>query len=182
MPASLAVLSANLRVLEQGLELLGRLSPALYAGSSPGSTAAGKPVGPHFRHILEHYSCFLSGLPSGRIDYDSRAREAQLERDPEAARERIRELIGGLTLVASQDLEAGAEIRLESGQGEETDQWSRSTLRRELQFLLSHTVHHFALIGLLLGQLGVDAGPDFGVAPSTLKHWRSQPSCAPQPG
>ena len=66
--------------------------------------------------------------------------------------------------------------------GGEEQQWSRSTLRRELQFLLSHTIHHFALIGLLLSFHGVEPGEEFGVAPSTLKHWRSQAECAPQPG
>lgn len=173
------VLSTNLHLLEQGFELIGRVPRAAYA--EVGADGA-KPVGPHFRHVLEHYSRFLAGVESGRVDYDARAREQAIEVDPEAARQRIRELIGGLTTLDGRDLERAAEVRLECGIGDESQQWSRSTLRRELQFLLSHTVHHYALIGLLLAQRGVDPGPDFGVAPSTLKHWRSQAQCAPQPG
>ena len=92
------------------------------------------------------------------------------------------ELLGGLTPVSAFALDAPVEIRLESGLGDEAEQWSRSTVRRELQFLLSHTIHHFALIGLLLHQQGIDPGPDFGVAPSTLRHWREQAPCAPRPG
>jgi hypothetical protein len=42
---------------------------------------------------------------------------------------------------------------------------------RELQYLLSHTIHHYAIIGSILRAQGVEPGPDFGVAPSTLRHW-----------
>jgi hypothetical protein len=42
-----------------------------------------------------------------------------------------------------------------------------------LQFLLSHTVHHFALMALILRAQGADPGDDFGVAPSTLEHRRA---------
>jgi hypothetical protein len=41
---------------------------------------------------------------------------------------------------------------------------------RELQFLQSHTVHHYAVIHLMLLQQGIRPDPEFGVAPSTLRH------------
>jgi hypothetical protein len=172
------VVWANLRLLEQGLELIGRLPQEVYSGSD----GVPKPVGPHFRHVLEHYSCFLAGFAGRRIDYDGRARERAIETEPAAALDRIRELLGGLSLVGPEDYSDQTEVRLECGDGEEREQWSRSTIHRELQFLLSHTVHHYALIGLLLAQRGIEPDADFGVAPSTLKHWQSQASCAPHPG
>ncbi|MEK6687797.1 MAG: hypothetical protein AABZ01_04975, partial [Gemmatimonadota bacterium] len=43
----------------------------------------------------------------------------------------------------------------------------QSSLGRELLFLLSHTVHHFAVIRLLLQRQGTDSDPRLGVAPST---------------
>ena len=178
MSRDAAVVTANLALLEQAFDLLGRIPDAAYGGPDDGA----KPVGPHFRHVLEHYSCFLDGRPAGRIDYDARRREAALESDREAARQRVRELIGGLTLLADEPLDSPAEARLECGLGEESEQWSPSSVRRELHFLLSHTVHHYALIGLLLDRHGIDPGPEFGVAPSTLKYWRSQNPCAPRPG
>ena len=169
---------ANLRLLERAGELLARVPLVAHAGGD----GILRPTGPHFRHVLEHYSCFLAGLGALRVDYDSRPREAALEVDPAAARQRVLELIGALGAIDPAGLEAPLEVRLECGDGEESDQWSRTTVRRELQFLLSHTVHHFALIGLLLDQQGIDPGPDFGVAPSTLRHWREQAACAPHPG
>jgi hypothetical protein len=42
---------------------------------------------------------------------------------------------------------------------------------RELQFLLSHTVHHYALMALILRLQGFNPAAEFGVAPSTLQHW-----------
>ncbi len=172
------IVVANLRLLEQGYELLGRIPDSAFAGES----AAGKPVGPHFRHVLEHYSCFLAGLPERRIDYDGRAREAAIETERNAARQRVQELIGGLTALVGDDLESGTEVRLEFGAGEEAEQWCRSTVRRELHSLMTHTIHHYALIGLLLAQRGVDPGAELGVAPSTLSYWRSQAPCVPLPG
>jgi len=173
-----SVVSANLALLEQGKDLLDSLPDAIFAAGGAGA----QPVGPHFRHVLEHYSCFLAGLPGRRIDYDARPREQALETDRRVARERIRGLAGALLGLERGLLDAHAEVRLECGVGGEEAQWSRSTLRRELHFLLSHTIHHYALIGLLLARHGVDPGPGFGVAPSTLKHWSAHSACAPHPG
>ena len=46
-----------------------------------------------------------------------------------------------------------------------------STLGRELEFAVSHTIHHYALVRERLR--GVDFDPRFGVAPSTLEYWRT---------
>jgi len=54
-------------------------------------------------------------------------------------------------------------------------EWRRPTTLRELQFLFSHTIHHYALIANLLVMQGVEIGRDhsgFGVAPSTLEYWK----------
>lgn len=178
MPSPPPLVLANLGLLEQATGLLLRVSDPAYGAG----TAEAKPVGPHFRHVLEHYSCFLAGWAAGRIDYDARAREGALETERGTALGRIRELARGLEALDASRLEDPVEIRLECGVGDEGQQWSRSTVRRELQFLLSHTIHHYALIGLLLARLGIDPGESFGVAPSTLKHWERSAACAPQPG
>jgi len=163
------VLAANLYCLDQAIDLLGRLPPSAF---SSGETRHAKTVGPHLRHVLDHYSSFLAGLPEFRLDYDARERDPRLESELGYATARLREIVGALTLVDLELLEMPVEIRLEAG-GPEEEQWSRSTVRRELQFLLSHTVHHFALIAVLLERHGVEVPDDFGVAPSTLKHWQS---------
>ncbi|MFN7940294.1 MAG: hypothetical protein U0X73_01740 [Thermoanaerobaculia bacterium] len=179
MAAKHDVIHENIRLLEEGRELLGRIPGEAYSLVLVRERARG--IGPHLRHILEHYSCFLAGLDEGRVDYESRPREAALEVEVQAAVARIRELVEGLGRVDEAGFGRSLEVRLDCGD-EASDQWSRSTVKRELQFLLSHTVHHYALIGQLLLAQGIDAGPEFGVAPSTLRHWQQAATCAPLPG
>jgi len=173
-----SILRANLALLEQADALIDRVTDAVYGGGE----GQAKPVGPHFRHVLEHYGRFLAGIADGRIDYDARERESAVETDRGAARRRIRDLVNGLLDLDRRAIDAPATARLECGLGDEDEQWSGTTVRRELHFLLSHTIHHYALIGLLLERHGVDPGEGFGVAPSTLKYWQSRTACAPQAG
>ncbi|MEZ5314210.1 MAG: DinB family protein [Thermoanaerobaculia bacterium] len=171
------VLAANLHCLDQAIVLLERMPESAFARVD---TRHARTAGPHLRHVLDHYSSFLSGLPEFRIDYDARERDPRLETSIAFAVDRLREISGGLVLLDQELLEMPIEVRLESG-GPEEEQWSRSTVRRELQFLLSHTVHHFALIALVLERHGVEVPEDFGVAPSTLKHWQSHQSVSSPP-
>jgi uncharacterized damage-inducible protein DinB len=57
----------------------------------------------------------------------------------------------------------------------EPDTWTRSTVARELQFLLSHTVHHYALVAIRLRLAGREPAAGFGVSPSTLRFRGNQP-------
>ncbi len=159
-------IEGNRQLLHQGLVLLARLDQGEY-GDPRGSWA---PVGAQYRHILEHYFSFLDGLPEGRVDYDARARDLLLERDREAAAEATRAILARLDA-----LDPGADlpvlVQMDTGGSEESPDWRSSSRGRELQFLCSHTVHHFALIKLLLDG-AVDLGAEFGVAPSTLAHQR----------
>ena len=45
-----------------------------------------------------------------------------------------------------------------------------TTLGREVAFVLSHTLHHQALIAAHLRATGHDVPDNFGVAPATLQH------------
>jgi len=178
MAALSPLIAANLHCLEQAIELLGRLPEKAFART--GERHA-RTVGPHLRHVLDHYSAFIVGLPGFRVNYDARLREPRLESDLEFAAARLRELVGELALFDEDLMELPLQVRLEDGGGE-AEQWSHSTVRRELQFLLSHTVHHFALIAALLERFEIGVPEDFGIAPSTLKYWQAQAQCAPLPG
>jgi uncharacterized damage-inducible protein DinB len=126
-------------------------------------------VGAHVRHILEHYQSLLDGARGGRVDYDARPRQPLLEEDRGAAADfarRLRGRLAGLT-----DLDRALDVA-DRPLPQAPVRVSPSSLGRELQFVLSHTVHHQALIRMRLQVLrGADACPDgFGVAPSTLHH------------
>lgn len=164
------LVQANLACLAQARELVRRLGDEAYRACAPGGRGG---VGAHLRHVLDHYDCFLEGVAAGRIDYDRRERDLEVERSRERALERLALAEAGLA--AMRTLEANHElgVKLDSGESGERCE-SRSSLARELQFLVSHTVHHFALVAFVLRLQGLDPGPEFGVAPSTLKHEASQ--------
>ena len=42
-----------------------------------------------------------------------------------------------------------------------------TSVGRELAFVMSHTIHHLAVIALLLRDLGIEVPPRFGYAPTT---------------
>ncbi len=85
------------------------------------------------------------------------------------------EIIRGLRRIGPDRIESPVEVRSDLAPGEEpSSAWNRSSVGRELRFLASHTVHHYALIAALLRQRGVDPGESFGVAPATAAHWREQ--------
>ena len=58
----------------------------------------------------------------------------------------------------------------EHGPAGDPDQYTQSTVERELQFLRFHTVHHFAIIAMILKIQGIETPKDFGFAPSTLAY------------
>ena len=160
----------NIAILRQGIELTSCLGP-LYSRSTPRCLQGG--IGTHFRHCIDFYNSFLSSVGSGRINYDLRARNELVESDPELAALELQAIIAGLRRFSFADGHAELLVVLEgSTRTHDCPCWTRSSIARELQSLLSHTVHHYALIAIALRLQGIEPSTEFGVAPSTLEHWR----------
>ena len=170
------LIAANCSCLQQGATIVGALPEGLYADFH--SAAPEGSIGAHLRHCIDHYDCFLQGLGEGKIDYAKRERRIDIEQDPDTAIERLREQATELlSLQGEWDQDRAIEVRTVSFDAEDHG-WLPSTLGRELQFLLSHTIHHFALIAMLLRLAGITPPREFGVAPSTLQFRDSQSACA----
>lgn len=165
------------RLLQQGITLLDGLSDDLYSRPEPSVASSG--IGSHFRHLIDYYDRFLAGLAEGRLDYDQRARDEALETQTGRAQARLRDVCSALGQLVEDELPQSLTVKMDSHESDRDAPRSRSSVERELQFLMSHTVHHFALIAVILrlNDLGVDEG--FGVAPSTLRYWKESRSCAP---
>jgi hypothetical protein len=157
----------NIETLKQGIELIARLDDRLYAQPNRDLSLSG--VGAHFRHCMDFYHSFLAGVESGRINYDLRERDERLEQNRLFAIAKLDSLIADLRRAPVVEADRLVDALLE---GSSDSDWSISSLKRELQFLLSHTIHHYAVIALALRSQGFDPGAEFGVAPSTLRHWR----------
>lgn len=167
------IVKDNITCLKQGEELIALMSADQY--SKKVSLCFNSSAGEHFRHIIDHYDSLIDGTGDVqgdvlRIDYDSRRRDREVELDPEAGIARLERICSFLEKL---DIEAdiGLDIKMDTG-SDIKDQWAPSTLLRELQFLLSHTVHHYALIATINAINGIAMPEEFGIAPSTLAHRR----------
>lgn len=159
------LLLANCELLRQGIQLLSRHDDRTFVTTDPASYGSG--IGAHFRHVLDHYRSFLEGVGAGFIDYDNRERDTIEERELSAALASMTELARRME-EAEVDVESLVRVKVcASTEGE--DLHSVSSLGRELQFLVSHTVHHYALIAIASRLQGIFPEDGFGVAPSTLK-------------
>lgn len=173
------VAALNCEVLRQGLGVIERLSDAQFAVAPEGLAHSG--AGAHFRHIFDYYRCFLRDLPEGRVDYDRRDRDPLFETDRRHAMARLADLVGELAAIAdgrtTVDPLRAIDARMDAvGDAGEGGHWNRTTVQRELRFLVSHTIHHYALIAVLLKVHGFDCGAGFGVAPSTVEYWKQSGS------
>jgi hypothetical protein len=175
------LVNENIQFLRQGTDLLNALNDELYCQVVAPYFSSG--VGKHIRHNLDHYESFLAGLAGGRINYDARRRDQQIETDRRHAIQKILSIISRLDAIPDQALDHPILVTMNDvAETEAPSQWGSSTVRRELQFLLSHTVHHYAIVAMILKIQGFDCGKDFGVAPSTLKYERRPAQCIPSLG
>jgi hypothetical protein len=164
-----ALIERNVRWLSQALGLLARVDDRSYSTTPP--DFAPHRAGAHLRHIVEFYQCFLDGLRSSHIDYDARRRDSAIESSREAAAAAIRSIITSLRTHPELSQQRIVWVRMEDAEASGIpDGFMESSVSRELQVLSSHTVHHFALIAMTLRAHGIHFDPDFGMAPSTLRH------------
>ncbi|MEM1190494.1 MAG: DinB family protein [Pseudomonadota bacterium] len=162
----------NVQYLEQGAALLTELSDAEYG--EPLLPAFSQGIGPHVRHIIDHYTTFLNGVSSGRVDYDVRERDPRMETNRDAAIARLLALAAQLRLLPDGEGDRMLEVIIDCGNGDaQARQPTRSSVARELQFLLSHTVHHYALLAAALTLRGKAVPAELGMAPSTLRYQKS---------
>lgn len=164
------VLAANADLLRQVLKLLPTLSDENYR-SLPSTCMEGS-IGQHLRHVIDHYHCFIKGIQRGHVDYSARGRNLQLECCPAFARETINQLADTLDAL---DISGSSELKVLHEPVIGDSEPAVSSVTRELEFLLSHTIHHYALIAIALRLLGKSVPKNFGLAFSTV-NFRSGPA------
>lgn len=169
--ALLARLAAD--QLQAGIALIEGLDDAHWTASLP--PLASSPVGAHFRHVFDHVDALLAGMAGGIVDYDARARDPRIELDRGHALAHARRLADQLRALGEGD----GPLRVLQDSGERGARAvAVSTWARELQFVVAHTVHHHAIVAMLLRAQGVGVAASFGMAPSTVRHLESQAACA----
>ena len=135
-------------------------------------------IGGHVRHNLDHVRALLSGLRGGRVCYDHRDRGTDVEHDRRAALTALRDLEG--EMLAFPWTALPATVALSALVAPDLPPVSVPTSpERELAFVVSHTIHHNALISVMAKLLGATVPPEFGYAPSTIAHTKTVGHRAP---
>jgi hypothetical protein len=159
-----ATLDPLFELLHQMRKMIERLDDAEYASPAPGRSSGG--IGGHVRHCLDHVSALLAATRTGLCAYDRRDRGTAIETSRTAAIDEIAELTRGLLHLdpSALDGEVLVETQLDTSGSMVI---TRSSVSREIAYLVSHTIHHNAIVGQMMNARGLAVPPRFGLAPAT---------------
>jgi uncharacterized damage-inducible protein DinB len=162
------LITSVIEVLNQGEVLLSELEDESYVRRLP--TAFNASIGGHYRHCLDHFRSLLDAAHEGNLNYDHRERGTLVETDRFAALNATRALREGYEQMTATWLERRMEVTCKTSYSASGSQSSGSTVGREIMYVVAHAVHHYALIGIMGGLMGLKMPAGFGVAPSTAKY------------
>jgi uncharacterized damage-inducible protein DinB len=162
-PAHRPPVSALRERLDELMRLVMTLPAEVYRARTTNASGA---IGEHVRHVLDHVSALVAASAALVLTYDHRTRGTSVESDPSAAGREMMRLDAALERWTDRSLDEPIAVASLAADGQSVIGWS--TLARELAFVMSHTIHHQAIIALLLefqGRAPLDER--FGYAPST---------------
>jgi len=135
----------------------------------PGST-----IGKHLRHARDHYMLLVDAMSSDAphtLNYDIRARNTPMESSRVAASQGLTDTITCLeNLLPKAKMDEPITLHAITPYA----QTMQTTFGRELWFGSLHTVHHWSMVRVIAGELGITLEDSFGFAPSTLVHKGSE--------
>lgn len=157
------IINQAITQLQQVRNLLKPISQDQFTEPLP--ILSGNTVGKHVRHILEFFICLDTGFSTGKVNYDKRQRDLDLETFPDFAISTINELIIKISYYNNAELTLDAEFdKLIAG--------VQSNVFRELVYNIEHCIHHLAIIriGIQLYFPDIILEEGLGVAYSTQKY------------
>jgi DinB family len=163
-------------VLRQGELLLNSLSDEDYTRKLPAVFSS--TVGGHYRHCLDHFQGLLQGLDADEINYDHRERNPRIENNRKFALAETHRILRAFGSISTPFLDCPINVRSKVNYELDVAPLIGSTVGREFMYAVAHAIHHYALIAVMCGMLGVSVPAGFGVAPSTLKYHADQPQAA----
>lgn len=163
-PAPRAAFLALEGLLDDLASVLMNISADTYV-ARPAPSVSGS-IGEHVRHALDHIAAFIASEPCSLLSYDHRERGTAVESDPSVALRQMFRLKAAIERWSTRPLDEPIQVVSRvAASGASVTGWS--TVARELAFVMGHTVHHQAIIALLLDLQGVGVPERFGYAPST---------------
>lgn len=149
--------------LQRGVKLINAIDDTQYSDSSIAPYYSS--IGIHMRHILDVFDCIFDGLESKKVDLSARKRNELAENKVAFGLQYFEEVIEKLEFLKTIDLDVRVEVKDDLGLGMITANY---TLASALIQAHSHAIHHFASIGYIISQLGIQLpDADFGYNPTT---------------
>ena len=124
----------------------------------------GQTIGKHVRHIVEFFQCLIQA--ENVVCFDDRKREILIENSTEYTLDLINAI-----KIEIDNLNFNHPVILRQLVAEDIIEVN-STLGRELIYCIDHSIHHFAIIKMVLKTdfPNVSIEEDFGIAYSTLNY------------
>jgi hypothetical protein len=161
------ILEAAREILLQGLGLLFVLNDQTYSRFM--ETPFGTSIGNHYRQVVEHFQCLIRGFPAGELDYDARERNARLEREVTYASVVTCDVLRALKRFTPETLARRCKVVCDRRYAATTASQLDSNVSQELAHCAAQAVHHYAIIRLLCGTIGIQVPTDFASEPLALR-------------
>lgn len=151
--------------LHRGVKLLNSITDAQYSDKTIPPYYSS--IGANMRHILDVFTCVFKGLENSCVDFSDRERNKLSEEKTQAGIEYFNCVISNLHTIEPSDFDKIISVTDDLGTGRVTTNY---TLGAALIQAHSHAIHHFASIGFIIQQLGIELpDADFGFNPTTPK-------------
>ncbi len=152
--------------LQKGIKLINAISDDQYSDASVAPYYSS--IGCHIRHILDVFSCVFEGLEEDMVFLNKRNRDKSAEIQTTYGLQYFDTILNQLHKLSQSDLEKNIIVKDDMGLGVVGANY---TLGAILMQAHSHAIHHFASIGYIIYQLGIQL-PDssFGFNPTTPKN------------
>ena len=161
--------NSYINVVKQAISLLDDISLSDYQEVlAPHFSSS---IGAHVRHIIDHFLALKEATESGEINYNKRNRQSAVEQFPQEASAACHGINAWLhDICSSQLLNRRVVVTTEIDISHTKSTTCESTLERELVFVASHAIHHYALIRIIRNMQGRALPEFFGYAPATVTH------------
>lgn len=152
--------------LNRGVKLLNSISNEQYSNTSVAPYYSS--IGRHMRHILDVFDCIIEGYPKLSVDLTARNRNEIVELNTDAGVAYFESVLASLKKLASEDLDQFITVKDDLGLGMVEQTYTLGGLLIQAH---SHAIHHFASLGYIIAQLGIEIpDADFGFNPTTPKN------------
>ena len=152
--------------LQRGVKLLNVINDNQYSDASIAPYYSS--IGIHMRHILDVFDCIFDGVETKKVNLAARKRNELAEIKVAHGLAYFENIISKLEQLQSKNLDDVVEVKDDLGLGMITANY---TIASALIQAHSHAIHHFASIGYIISQLGIDLpDSDFGYNPTTPRN------------